>query len=196
MRKFLFILVALGFAVLFGGCSANRGKMLKTQQIPSPQNAQTVQSSAATYPNVGYGSVTVGPIKTRTQLEEAIKLLKIKREIHFKFNSYQIEPIHEYGINEDPRKILDKIADFMLKHPNVYLRIEGNCDERGTEEYNLALGLKRALAAKNYLVAKGVPPDRISVISYGESQPVDPGHNEYAWAKNRRDHFVFILKGK
>jgi len=90
--------------------------------------------------------------------------------------------------------VLDRIAQYMLKHPNIKIRIEGNCDERGTIEYNLALGQKRALAAKQYLVSKGVSPDRITIISYGESRPLDPAHNEYAWAKNRRDHFVFIEK--
>ncbi len=194
MKRVLLLFLAFSVAVFFSGCSANKGKMLKTPVTTTTQKAESAATSSVSHPNVSSSANFVGPIKTKQQLEEAIKLLKIRREIHFKFNSYQIQPIHEYGINEDPREILDKVANFMLKHPNVYLRIEGNCDERGTEEYNLALGLKRALAAKNYLVAKGVSTNRISVISYGESQPVDPRHNEYAWAKNRRDHFVFILK--
>ena len=69
------------------------------------------------------------------------------------------------------------------------VQIQGHCDERGTNEYNLALGERRAMAAYNYLVTLGVPGDRLSTISYGEEMPVDPGHNEEAWAKNRRDEF-------
>jgi peptidoglycan-associated lipoprotein len=68
--------------------------------------------------------------------------------------------------------------------------VEGNCDERGTVEYNLALGQRRADAAKNYLVSLGIPADRLKTISFGKSKPFDPGHDEAAWAKNRRDHFV------
>ncbi len=72
------------------------------------------------------------------------------------------------------------------------MRIEGNCDERGTVEYNLALGQKRADAAKAYLVNLGVDGKRLETVSYGKEKPVDPGHNEEAWAKNRRDHFTSL----
>ncbi len=72
----------------------------------------------------------------------------------------------------------------------VDIRIEGHCDERGSDEYNLALGERRAQAAMNYLATLGVPASRMSTISYGEEKPLDPGHNEEAWAKNRRAEFV------
>jgi peptidoglycan-associated lipoprotein len=72
------------------------------------------------------------------------------------------------------------------------IRIEGNCDERGTVEYNLALGEKRANAALDYLVKMGIDPSRISTVSYGKERPMDPGHTEAAWAKNRRDDFVIV----
>jgi peptidoglycan-associated lipoprotein len=72
--------------------------------------------------------------------------------------------------------------------------IEGHADERGTEDYNLALGEKRAKSAFDYLVSMGVAPDRMKVISYGKSQPLDPGHDEAAWQKNRRDQFLVIEK--
>ena len=77
----------------------------------------------------------------------------------------------------------------MNQNPSVRVQIEGHCDERGTEEYNLALGERRANAAKQYLTTAGISAGRLSTISYGE-RPLDPGHNEAAWAKNRRDHFV------
>ncbi|NIS71529.1 MAG: OmpA family protein, partial [Proteobacteria bacterium] len=73
-------------------------------------------------------------------------------------------------------------------------QIEGHCDERGTNEYNLALGERRAMSARNYLMSLGIPRNRLSTISYGEEMPVDSQHNEDAWAKNRRGHFVVLSK--
>jgi peptidoglycan-associated lipoprotein len=78
----------------------------------------------------------------------------------------------------------------LLEHPDLTIRIEGHCDERGTVEYNLALGERRAQAVLDYLVAYGIPRDRISVVTYGEERPLDSGHDETAWAKNRRAAFV------
>lgn len=75
----------------------------------------------------------------------------------------------------------------MSKNADANIRIEGHCDERGTSEYNLALGDRRANSAKKYLVDLGISAERLSTISYGEEKPADPGHNEAAWAKNRRD---------
>ncbi len=91
------------------------------------------------------------------------------------------------------RDTLVRNADVMKKSRGR-VRIEGNCDERGSDEYNLALGEKRAKAALAYLVTLGLPADRLTVISYGKEKPVDPGHEETAWAKNRRDEFVVITK--
>jgi peptidoglycan-associated lipoprotein len=87
---------------------------------------------------------------------------------------------------------LDQLGDYMSKNSIAKIRIEGNCDERGTNEYNLALGDRRANSAKQYLINLGISADRLSTISYGEERPADPGHNEAAWAKNRRDDFKLI----
>jgi peptidoglycan-associated lipoprotein len=76
----------------------------------------------------------------------------------------------------------------------VKIQIEGHCDERGTIEYNLALGERRANSTKRYLISLGIGDKRISTISYGEEKPLDPGHNEEAWAKNRRAHIIVISK--
>ena len=83
-------------------------------------------------------------------------------------------------------------AAYFQQNPNLNFTIEGNCDERGTREYNLALGERRANAAKNYLVSLGISPDRIRTVSYGKERPVALGSNEEAWAKNRRDATVII----
>ena len=90
------------------------------------------------------------------------------------------------ALDDAARAVLDKQAAWLLAHPDLTVTIEGHADERGTREYNLALGERRAAAVKNYLAAKGVSPDRMLTISYGEERPVDPGHNEAAWALNRR----------
>ena len=89
-------------------------------------------------------------------------------------------------IKADSRTKLDAWADWLKKYPQVTAVIEGHCDERGTREYNLALGDRRATAAKNYLVAKGIPANRVQTISYGKERPAVLGSNEASWAQNRR----------
>jgi peptidoglycan-associated lipoprotein len=85
-------------------------------------------------------------------------------------------------------------ADLLKKYSTWVVTLEGHCDERGTAEYNLALGERRSVAVKTYLVSLGIAPDRIRTVSYGKEFPFDPGHNEEAWAKNRRAHFVITSK--
>ncbi len=87
---------------------------------------------------------------------------------------------------------LQDVANFLKSNPSDGLQVEGNCDERGTEKYNLALGERRALAAREYLVNLGVRAEMIKTVTYGASKPVDPGHNEEAWHKNRRDDMVLF----
>ncbi len=103
-------------------------------------------------------------------------------DIHFDFD--------QSFIREDAKPILAEIADAMKGNRPASLLIEGHCDERGTAEYNLALGERRAEATKKYLVSLGVRAAALSTVSFGEEKPVDPGHTEDAWAKNRRAHFV------
>jgi peptidoglycan-associated lipoprotein len=86
--------------------------------------------------------------------------------------------------------ILRKKSTWLLENPSVTVVIEGHCDERGTTEYNLALGERRAESAKRFLTDLGIHPDRLMTISYGEEKPLDPRHDKEAWAKNRRAHFV------
>ena len=104
--------------------------------------------------------------------------------IHFAFDSAAIKK------SEDAN--LSAVASALAGNANDKLLIEGNCDERGTEEYNRALGERRALAAREALAKQGVSPDRIRTISYGKDKPADPGHDEAAWGKNRRDDFILL----
>jgi peptidoglycan-associated lipoprotein len=124
--------------------------------------------------------------KKEPGIEGEVLESKLLKDIHFGFDKYDIRPADA--------EILKGNASLLLKHPGVKTQIEGHCDERGTIEYNLALGERRANSAKNYLTSLGVLADRISTISYGKEKPLDPGHNEEAWAKNRRDHFVILSK--
>ena len=95
---------------------------------------------------------------------------------------------------ESARPILDRTAEWLRSYSTVTLLVEGHCDERGTVEYNLALGERRATAAYNYLVSLGIPASRLKTISYGKEFPLDPGHTEEAWARNRRAHFEVTSK--
>jgi peptidoglycan-associated lipoprotein len=108
------------------------------------------------------------------------------KDIHFEFDKYDIRPADA--------AILKGNADLLKKYHNVKVQIEGHCDERGTVEYNLALGERRANSTRNYLVSIGVSPERISTISYGKERPLDPSHNEAAWTKNRRAHTIITGK--
>ena len=97
-------------------------------------------------------------------------------------------------LDDAGRAIVASNAAVLKKYPTWMVTIEGHCDERGTAEYNLALGELRAVAVKTYLVALGVPPDRLRTVSYGKEFPFDAGHTETAWSKNRRAHFVITSK--
>ena len=97
-------------------------------------------------------------------------------------------------VSPEGQQVLNANAEIMKKYPSWVITIEGHADERGTAEYNLALGERRALAARNYLVSLGIPADRLRTVSYGKEFPFDPGHTEEAWSKNRRAHFVVTSK--
>ncbi len=96
----------------------------------------------------------------------------------------------DYTLNSDSQATLNAVADYLKGNQAVVIQVEGHCDERGSIEYNLALGERRAQSVKNYLVQLGVDAARLPTISYGEEKPVDQGHDESAWSKNRRAEFV------
>jgi peptidoglycan-associated lipoprotein len=114
------------------------------------------------------------------------------------FESSLLKPVFfdfdKYDIRPSDVDILKGNSALLKKFPNVKIQIEGHCDERGTNEYNLALGERRANSTKKYLTSLGIAADRVSTISYGEEKPMDPAHNEDAWSKNRRAHFVITAK--
>jgi peptidoglycan-associated lipoprotein len=111
---------------------------------------------------------------------------KMIKDIHFDFDKYNIRP--------EEAEVLRENSALLRIYPVMKFQVEGHCDERGTGEYNLALGERRANSIKSYLVSLGIEPGRIATISYGEERPFDQRHTEEAWAKNRRGHFVILKK--
>lgn len=122
----------------------------------------------------------VEPIQEEV-VKKAAETVRPTEPIYFDFD--------QSVIRADQKEKVKELGAWLLAHPQEEVTLEGHCDERGTEEYNLALGERRAESVRSYLVNLGVDPSRLKTISYGEERPVDPGHNEEAWAKNRRVEF-------
>jgi peptidoglycan-associated lipoprotein len=149
---------------------------------PAPSPPEPVRSEPIT--ETPAKESTIAPETSTTATAGSDQLQGELQKIYFNFDSADL--------SDDSRSNLSKNAEMLSKRAGVKIRIEGNCDERGSDEYNMALGERRARAARDYLVNLGVQGERISIISYGEEKPVDPGHDEAAWAKNRRDEFIIV----
>lgn len=115
---------------------------------------------------------------------EAAREAFMNEDILFAYNSFTL--------TDEAQRRLERKAEWMAQHPDVKVQLEGHCDERGTVAYNLALGERRANVVRQYLTALGVSDARMTTISYGEEFPLDPGHSEEAWARNRRAHFAIL----
>jgi peptidoglycan-associated lipoprotein len=161
-------LVALSLTFLLVGCS---------KEEPAPPTAEAQPRPVAPPPPPAAPAPPPGPSITQQAFQDFQN-----QDIFFDFD--------QYDLRTDARATLDRKAAFLNQNSSVRSQIEGHCDERGTNEYNLALGERRANAAKQYLTTAGVNAARLSTISYGEERPLDPGRNEAAWARNRRAHFV------
>jgi len=172
-RSIIYSMVAI-VAFGFAGCTCGGPEpapMMATEQVPPPP-PPVVEKEPVPAPE---------PVPTLAESAAAAGALM---NTYFDFDKSNLTP---EAIGK-----LDKTAAWMQKNPKVKIEIAGNCDERGTNEYNMALGERRANSAKKYLVSMGIASDRLSTISYGEERPVDPGHNEAAWAKNRRDEYRIV----
>jgi peptidoglycan-associated lipoprotein len=157
---------------------------------------QTVKSEGA--PGSAPGAVTEAPVKEVPPAPVAVAPatppsaapgVAVTEEKFSQFDDVRFD-FDKSEVKEDGRKTCQVVADYLKKNPKAKLQIEGHCDERGTAEYNLALGDRRATAVMTYLVSLGVPKAALSTVSFGKEKPLDPGHDEGAWAKNRRAHFV------
>ena len=124
-----------------------------------------------------------GLVEETTTDAATLNAQKVLKRVHFDYD--------KYDLTADAIRILGQNAARIKEHSDFKVRIEGHCDERGTLEYNLALGEKRARATRDYLVSLGVPSRRLSIVSYGKERPLDSRHNQTAWAMNRRGDFMF-----
>ncbi len=166
--------------VLLAGCA--KKQTVTTTTTPSAQQAPPSEQSAdALGTEKGADILAAADDQPKSALPTTI-LQDLIRDINFDYDSSIIRP--------DAREILRTNAALLQKHRFSSITIEGHCDERGTAEYNLALGQRRADETKIYLINLGIKESVIKTVSYGEERPLDPASNEEAWAKNRRAHFV------
>ena len=187
--------VTIASLLVLGVLAAGCAKRPATTQAAAPAPTGATTSSAAqpaTMAPAGTGTgtapSTMAPSSggTATPAERPnpaeFRADENLKDVFFDFDKYDIRP--------GDAKVLDSNASWLKSNPNHLVLIEGHCDERGTNEYNLALGERRAKSTMNYLVSQGVQASRITIISYGEERPVCTQKNEECWAKNRRAHFL------
>jgi len=184
----IFVVLIFGLTI-FTGCAEKKsivtsGSAQEQQVAPAPTPSQiptdTTKQSDSTAAPTGTTNIKE-TANEQSSLMEATAKSPIS-DINFDYDSSSIRP--------DAREILKTNADYLLKHQTSSVVVEGHCDERGTAEYNMALGQKRAQETKKYLINLGVQESIIKTVSYGEERPLDPNNNEEAWDKNRRAHFV------
>jgi peptidoglycan-associated lipoprotein len=184
--KWVVFLATTG-ALCITGCA--KQQVVKKDEI-APPAAATKPAEAAAKPSLPEVPVKKAAVDMRNISKSAVAddvhLRTSLDKVFFAFDSS--------ALSTAARDTLAKNAAYLKKNAGVNVRIEGNCDERGSDEYNLALGEKRAKEAKQYLVALGIAAERLTTISYGKEQPAVPGQDEAAWAKDRRDEFVVLGK--
>jgi peptidoglycan-associated lipoprotein len=205
-KKMMTVFLALAFVVsslLFMSSCAKKQMQVTEGVQPTAEEAMPAEKPATESkmaPMEETKKVETGETEAYKKAEaerlEKLKALQKEQQELGEKKAFENEKIYfdfdKSDLRPEAQTVLKAKADWLREHPAYSLRIEGNCDERGTNEYNLALGERRASSAKKFLVALGIAEDRISTVSYGEERPADPGHNEQAWAKNRRDEFKLM----
>jgi len=172
------ILPLFAAALMVGACASNtRSEPPATQPASEPLDTMSAEPEGEAQPT---GMVTEAPDYAPGS-QEALEA-ETDSMVHFAFDKAELRP--------EARRILRRQAGWLKANPGVEVTIEGHCDERGTREYNLALGERRANAVREYLIAQGVAGDRIETVSYGKERPIALGSNPEAWAKNRRAETV------
>ena len=176
-KRWIHLMVVLAALAFVAACVC-QPQVVKPTEAAKPvlPAKEKVQEEVVAVPKPA--EVKEAEVKEDVMKEEVSPL----EDIHFAFD--------DYSLTDTAKTILEKNAAWMRNNPNTKVRIEGNCDERGTNEYNMTLGERRANSGKKYLSKLGVKEEQLATVSYGEEKPFDPGHNEEAWAKNRRDHFA------
>jgi peptidoglycan-associated lipoprotein len=185
MRKKVCLAVALGVilivVLLVASCSK---QVARTQSVPvptaEPKDQKTPERSDGEDELAGL--FEEDSLRAESIAREAAEKTFINENIHFAFNSSLLSDL--------ARQILNSKADYLRANPDITITVEGHCDDRGTDIYNLTLGEQRAVSVKKFLVALGIGTNRLDTISYGEERPIAMGHNEASWARNRRAQFV------
>jgi peptidoglycan-associated lipoprotein len=189
MKKSLALIGIIGLVLCFSimmtaGCA--KKSVVKEQSVTGEQKAAVAETTKEVAKKESSVKEEPAAQEVAKVEEEAIKEkaapVDMFKDINFDYDKFSLRP--------EAREILKQHADYLAKNKDVNVSIEGHCDERGTSEYNLALGERRATEAMKYLKELGISVKRMKTVSYGKEKPLDPGHNEEAWAKNRRDHFV------
>jgi peptidoglycan-associated lipoprotein len=195
MLRLQTIVIPMTALVLVTGCATKKPPVsAPTTQVPAPSPFPGAGNTAPTstperppapppVPDPG-GGVSSDPLASKTP--EEINSNSPLKPVFFALDSDELDDLARATLNENA-KVLKQYGTWVIA-------IEGHCDERGTAEYNLALGDRRALAARDYLLSLGVAAARIKTVSYGKEFPFDPGHEESAWAKNRRAQFMVTAK--
>ncbi len=187
MKRYHYIVVWAGVLLLVGllvvGC-AKKPEPVPEPQGPTAEELEKMRQDSIAAAEAKLAAEREAAEKARREAEEKARLEAEKAAkaslqiIYFDFDKYNLRP--------DAREAAEFDAGVLAQYKDWKVLIEGHCDERGTDEYNLALGERRANTVKQFFVDYGIDPSRISTVSYGEERPADPGHNEEAWAKNRR----------
>ena len=185
-RVVLAVMVTVAFGA--GACSKKNPPVARPLPPPPPMTAETPRPPAPPPPT------EPAPVPAVPVTDDAVgskSLDDINRDSPLKPLFFALD---QSEVDASGQQVLQANADVLKRYASWQITVEGHCDERGTAEYNLALGERRAVAARNYLVSLGIAADRIKTVSYGKEFPFDPAHTEAAWAKNRRGHFVVTAK--
>jgi peptidoglycan-associated lipoprotein len=183
------VLVTIALAAGISACAKKKPPVAKPIPPPPAGAADTTNRPPAPPEPVRETPMPPEPVTSDTLATTDIDLINKNspfEPVFYAFDSAEVDA--------GAQKVLNANAEILRKYPTWVITIEGHSDERGTGEYNLALGERRAASARTYLVSLGIPPDRLKTVSYGKEFPFDPGHDEAAWAKNRRAHFVVTSK--
>ena len=191
MQRRGLVAVALVALMTIGAC-AKKTPPVARPTAPPPSGGTTDPTTRPPEPPQPVSEPTIIPPEPAIEDTLASRDIDaINRDSPFQPLFYALDQSEVDGAGQ---QVLNANAEILKKYPTWIITIEGHADERGSAEYNLALGERRALSARNYLVSLGIPADRLRTVSYGKEFPFDPGHDEAAWAKNRRAHFVVTSK--
>jgi peptidoglycan-associated lipoprotein len=192
MKRHLTIstLLIFAFSAMFLISCCAKKQVVKEEMQVAPKEEVAKVEEPAVEEEKAVEAAEETKIESLGEIDEA-KALKERSSAKFEAESVYFD-FDKSFIRPEYRPTLEAKADFLKAYQNVKIKIEGNCDERGTNEYNLALGDSRAKSAEAFLVSLGISSDRIETISYGEERPLALGHNEESWSQNRRDDFIIM----